>query len=140
MDREHYFFRCHISFFLWGGGGNFTTIYHLEGKKKWTMTNINKPTCWHVHGQLMHHTPLVSFWYSQLENFAINLSTWITISSIWGRTAAWGWSIHVTNWWSASGYLGLGPVGHFTCAFTMANCRLPPDSPSAYSNGDKPYL
>lgn len=74
------------------------------------------------------------------ENFETNLSTWTMISSMQGRIEAWGCSIHVTNWWSASGYGGLGPAGHFTCAFTIANCRLPPDSPSAYSNGDSPYL
>lgn len=78
---------------------------------------------------------------SHWENFAINLSTWMIISSMRGRTVACGWSIHVTNWWRASGYGGLGPAGHFICALTTASCRLPPDSPSAYSNGDTPpYL
>ena len=90
---------------------------------------------WHTWG-IMHFIVCLS----HLENFVINLSTWMMMSSMRGRTAAWGWSIHVTNWWRASGYGGLGPPGHFTCALTMANCRLPPDSPSAYSNGDTPYL
>lgn len=76
----------------------------------------------------------------QLENFETSLSTWMMISSIRGRIAGWGWSIHVTNWRNASGYGGLGPAGHLIWAFIMANCRLPPDSPSAYSKGDAPYL
>lgn len=44
------------------------------------------------------------------------------------------------NLWSSSGYGGFGPGGHFICALTIANCRLPPASPKAYSNGDTPYL
>lgn len=86
-------------------------------------------------------TPFPSYliWY-HCENLVTNLSTWYIISSMQGRSAGWGWSIQVTKWWNSSGYGCLGPAGHLICAFIIANCRLPPASPSAYSKGDTPYL
>lgn len=73
-------------------------------------------------------------------NLLSNLSTWMQMSSMVGLIVTDGCSIHVTNWCKVSGYGGLGPGGHFTCPFIAASCRLPPCSPSEYSNGDTPYL
>ena len=77
---------------------------------------------------------------ASVSNLEISLSTWMQTSWMKGRDVTDGFSIHLTNRWSVSGYGGLGPGGHFTTPLNAARCKLPPCSASVYSKGDKPYL
>lgn len=77
---------------------------------------------------------------ASVPNLAISLSIWMQMSSMDGREAIEGWSIHVTNWRRVSGYGGFGPGGQFTLLLITASCTLSTCSPSALSKGDIPYL